>query len=107
MPNRSGVSDFVWQWGQFLDHDLDLTPVAEPVDPFDIAVPAGDPYFDPTRTAPAVIGLDRSYAEIVNGRLEQFNEITAYIDASNVYGSDTERATDLRLNDGTGRPKTD
>lgn len=106
MPNRRGVSDFVWQWGQFLDHDLDLTPVAEPVDPFDIVVPAGDPYFDAAGTGTAVIGLDRSFAEIVNGRLEQFNEITAFIDASNVYGSDIERAADLRLNDGSGKLRT-
>ena len=25
IENRAGVSDFVWQWGQFLDHDIDLT----------------------------------------------------------------------------------
>lgn len=106
MPNRRGVSDFVWQWGQFLDHDLDLTPVADPVEPFDIPVPAGDPFFDPAGTGTAVIGLDRSFSEIVNGRLEQFNELTAFIDASQVYGSDPERAADLRSNDGTGRLRT-
>ena len=26
IPNSAGVSDWFWQWGQFLDHDLDLTP---------------------------------------------------------------------------------
>jgi len=106
MPNRRRVSDFVWQWGQFLDHDLDLTPVSDPADPFDIPVPAGDPFFDPAGTGTAVIGLDRSFSEIVNGRLEQFNELTAYIDASQVYGSDPDRAADLRTNDGTGRLRT-
>lgn len=106
MPNRRGVSSFVWQWGQFLDHDLDLTPVSDPVEPFDIPVPAGDPFFDPAGTGTAVIGLDRSYSEIVDGRLEQFNELTAFIDASQVYGSDPERAMDLRANDGTGRLRT-
>src|SRR5262249_48594323 len=24
--NARGMSDWVWQWGQFVDHDLDLTP---------------------------------------------------------------------------------
>ena len=101
--NRRGASDFLWQWGQFLDHDIDLTPVADPAEPFDIAVPAGDPFFDPQRLGTVTIGLDRSYFERINGVAEQFNEITAYIDASNVYGSDTERAIALRANDGTGK----
>jgi hypothetical protein len=25
VPNTMGASDFVWQWGQFLDHDCDAT----------------------------------------------------------------------------------
>lgn len=106
MPNHRGITDFVWQWGQFLDHDIDLTPTADPAEPFDVPVPAGDPWFDPAGTGTAVIGLNRSYSEVVDGRLEQFNEITAFIDGSQVYGSDTERAEDLRANDGTGRLRT-
>ncbi|MCB1236960.1 MAG: peroxidase, partial [Verrucomicrobiae bacterium] len=89
-----------------LDHDIDLTPVADPVEPFDVPVPAGDPFFDPQGTGTATIGLDRSYHEIVDGVRQQLNEITAYIDASNVYGSDAERAAELRTNDGTGRLRT-
>jgi len=102
-PNTRGASDFVWQWGQFLDHDLDLTPVADPVEPFDVLVPAGDPFFDPTKTGTAEIGLDRSFFITVKGVREQVNEITAYIDASNVYGSDSDRAVALRDPDGSGR----
>jgi len=101
--NRRGASDFLWQWGQFLDHDITLTPEVDPVEPFNIPVPAGDPFFDPQSLGTVEIGLDRSYYEMVDGIREQYNEITAYIDASNVYGSDAERARALRANDGTGR----
>lgn len=102
-PNRRGASDFLWQWGQFLDHDIDETPAADPEEAFDILVPAGDPLFDPQGTGSATIGLNRSAWEAPAGVREQFNAITAYIDASNVYGSDDERAFALRALDGTGR----
>lgn len=103
--NRHLVSDFIWQWGQFLDHDLSLTPVSELVEPFNIKVPAGDPFFDPAGTGTVEIGLERSHGESIEGVRQQFNEITAFIDASNVYGSDDERARALRTLDGTGRLK--
>ncbi|MCG8409043.1 MAG: hypothetical protein MI923_27880 [Phycisphaerales bacterium] len=104
--NAAGVSDFVWQWGQFLDHDIDETPVVDPAEPFDIPVPGGDPFFDPDGDGDVVISLDRSLYAVVGGVRQQINEITAYIDASNVYGSDEERAMELRTLDGTGRLKT-
>lgn len=101
--NRRFVTDYLWQWGQFLDHDITLTPTNDLIEPFNVEVPAGDPFFDPRNTGEAEIGLDRSFSEVVNGVREQINEITAYVDASNVYGSDPERAEALRTNDGTGR----
>lgn len=106
IPNRFRASDFIWQWGQFLDHDITETPTADPNEEFDIEVPAGDPFFDPRSTGTQVISLDRSYSEDVDGVREQFNEITAYIDASNVYGSNSERADDLRTFDDTGQLRT-
>jgi hypothetical protein len=93
----------VWQWGQFLDHDIDLTPTSDPVDLFDIAVPAGDPFFDPEGTGAQSISLNRSLAVFVDGVREQLNLNTAYIDASQVYGSSEELALALRTLDGTGR----
>ena len=97
------ISDFFWQWGQFLDHDLDLTPEVEPVEAFDIQVPSGDPWFDPGNTGTQTIHFGRSAYDISSGVREQLNLITAYIDASNVYGSDPERAAALRTLDGTGK----
>lgn len=100
------VSDFLWQWGQFVDHDIDLTPIIEPIEELDILVPRGDRFFDPQGTGTQVIPFNRSFYRLVDGVREQVNEITAYIDASTVYGSDPVRARALRTLDGTGRLKT-
>ncbi|HSR51504.1 MAG TPA: peroxidase family protein [Acidobacteriota bacterium] len=109
--NRLHASDYLWQWGQFLDHDIDLTDGADPPEPVDIAVPSGDPFFDPDSTGTQVIPFNRSIYDPASGTAadnprQQLNEITAWIDASNVYGSDDARAAALRTNDGTGRLKT-
>ena len=110
IPNSAGVSDWFWQWGQFLDHDLDLTP-ATSSESFNILVPTGDPEFDPTNTGTEEISFTRSIFDFstgtsTNNPREQINEITAYIDGSNIYGSDSQRAAALRTNDGSGKLKT-
>jgi len=105
-PNAIVFSDYVWQWGQFLDHDINLTPTIDPAEPFDIPVPAGDSFFDPQATGTAAIEMNRSLYEEVQGVRQQLNLITSYIDASNVYGSEEELAEGLRTHDGTGRIKT-
>jgi hypothetical protein len=71
-------------------------------------VPAGDPFFDPAGTGPVVLPVNRSIHDPATGTgagnpRQQRNEVTAWIDASNVYGSDPVRAAALRTNDGTGR----
>jgi len=48
--NTVNASDYLWQWGQFIDHDLDLTEGADPAQPFPIQIPPGDPSFDPMGT---------------------------------------------------------
>lgn len=105
-PNLLGASDYLWQWGQFLDHDIVETPVAAPAEPYDIAVPRWDPWFDPAGSGGVTIGLDRSAYVVADGARQQINEITAFVDASNVYGSHGARASALRANDGTGRLAT-
>lgn len=106
IPNTLGFSDYMWQWGQFLDHDFTETPVADPAEAFDIDIPLGDAWFDPFSTGEVTIPLDRSAYVYAQGVRQQINNITAYIDASNVYGSEEERTHELRTNDGTGKLKT-
>lgn len=100
IKNGSGLTSMVWQWGQFLDHDIDLTEPAEPHEPFFIGVPSGDPFFDPFNTANAQIQLFRSAYRDMPGPRQQVNQITSWIDGSNVYGSDDSTALSLRTMQG-------
>jgi len=101
VASADNASGFLWQWGQFLDHDLSLVPISVFPEPFDIEVPPGDPAFDPEATGTATIPLTRSAWAFVGGVREQINSITAWVDASNVYGSDTRRARAMRGKGGT------
>jgi peroxidase len=108
IPSQFNTSDFLWQWGQFLDHDIDLTDGSDPAEPENIPVPLGDVYFDPSSSGIQVIPFNRSLYDHntgTNNARQQLNEITAWIDASNVYGSNRERALALRSNDGSGKLK--
>ena len=106
MPNQAGATDFLWQWGQFVDHDIDETPVGSPGIAMDIPVPMGDIWFDPGSTGTMTIPFDRSAYTMVDGVRQQLNNITAYLDASMVYGAGPARSRELRTLDGTGRLKT-
>ncbi|TDR20771.1 peroxidase family protein [Marinicella litoralis] len=111
MPNNRNATDFVWQWGQFLDHDIDLTDGVDPAEPIDIQIPTGDAYFDPSSSGHAIMSVNRSIYDPASGTdisnpRQQINEISAWIDASNVYGSDSARANELRTLDGSGQLKT-
>lgn len=97
------LAAFAYAWGQFIDHDLDLTTSGG--DAFNIVVPTGDPYFDPDSTGTQVISLSRSQSRDVNGVRQQINSITAYVDGSMVYGSDAVTALSLRTLAG-GKLKT-
>ena len=63
--NARSLSDWIYGWGQFIDHDLDLTQTADTA--FDIPVPAGDPYFDPDNTGTAFIYFSRSIYDAATG----------------------------------------
>ena len=101
-PNSFGTSDFLWQWGQFIDHDIGITDGTEEEE--DIIVPTGDVYFDPNSTGEATILFARALYDPDTGTdtsnpREQENEISAWIDGSMVYGSDDERAAALRVSE--------
>jgi hypothetical protein len=65
LPNARNLSDWIYGWGQFIDHDMGLTTSGDVA--FDIAVPAGDPYFDPRGTGSAQIYLNRSIYDSATG----------------------------------------
>eukprot|EP01045_Picozoa_sp_COSAG04_P002134 COSAG04_NODE_75_length_28792_cov_4.615272_20_plen_1379_part_00 len=110
-PSRDNLSAFVWAWGQFLDHELDLTeapehdkealPLKTPTALEEESFPTGETVHD------HAIPFTRSRSTLDGeGVAQQTNQITSFIDASNVYGSDAARATALRALDGTGRLRT-
>ena len=97
--NSNNLTDFVWLWGQFVDHELDLTPTLS-TEPANMTTPGNDLY--PGRTIP----FDRSNFKYNSSPRQQVNVLSSYIDCSNVYSSDTTRCYALRKLDGSGELKT-
>ncbi len=96
-----GVSAYAWVWGQFIDHDITLVP-DHATEQMPISIPPYDFFFDPNGLGTVKIPMNRSVYDTntgtstANPRVHP-NKITAFIDASNVYGSDDNRASYLRL----------
>jgi peroxidase len=103
--NSENITSFVWQWGQFIDHDIGLSRVSNPAEEFDIPVPKGDPVFDPRGTGKKVLPFQRSGFQMVNGIRQPVNVNSAFIDGSTIYGSGVALAGELRLLDGSGQLK--
>ncbi|MEM1445481.1 MAG: peroxidase family protein [Planctomycetota bacterium] len=113
MFNARGLSDWSVQWGQFITHDLDLTPTGSAYDTLldgstgDFGIAINDA-FDPL--GPNAIPFNRSQYQDGTGDGSVrpspqgpqtvprvlTNTITSYLDASMVYGSDDTRAAALR-----------
>jgi hypothetical protein len=101
-PQSMSLSDFAYLWGQFIDHDMDLT-TGNSGQSFDI--PA-----DPTRPNDGMGAepFTRSTFDPNTGTTnprQQVNAITSYLDLSQVYGSTITVATALRTFSG-GHLKT-
>ena len=97
--SQRGLTNMVWQWGQFIDHDIALTETTD--DSLFIPISPTDPL------APG-IPLNRSQFDSSTGITtprQQVNSVTSFIDGSMVYGSSLERANALRTMSG-GRMQT-
>lgn len=107
LGQRSNLSDFIWIWSQFLEHELFFSEAASPLESYDIHVMQGDPVFE----WGGMIPFNRSTYDSqsgtgVNNPRQQLNNQTAFLDGSSLYGTDTLRAAALRRFDGTGRLKS-
>ncbi|XP_054168948.1 peroxidasin homolog [Oppia nitens] len=109
----ANFSHMVMQFGQFLDHDISLSPVTQlrtggvqccprPTHPdcFEIPVPGNDQFFN--RMGQRCINFVRSVPceSCRTGHRLQLNELTAFIDASNIYGSSINESFGLRDKNG-------
>lgn len=100
------LSSFMWAWGQFVDHEIDLSPEqtgdGDPHETESFRTPDDDPV---DRAAEIHFARSRFSAGTgVKGKpREQFNVLSAYVDGANVYGASPQRALALRALDGTGK----
>ena len=99
LPSQESLSALTFAFLQFLDHDITASAEGK-TEVANIAVPAGDPLFDPFWSGTVEVPFKRSAPMPGSGEngtdRDQINEITAWIDGSGVYGSDIERASWLR-----------
>lgn len=92
------LAAFIYAWGQFVDHDLDLTPDGGTSVP--IQVPKGDPQFDLNSVGGQKLPFTRSATDgatpTASTPLNQVSVVTSFLDGSMIYGSDSARAAILR-----------
>jgi hypothetical protein len=111
----NGLSDFGYTWGQFIDHDMDLTPTQstgapaankDGVDGFPIPKDPTHPT-DPIGLDPnspnTTLAFTRSIFDPttgITGPRQQINVDTSYLDLSQVYGSTAFVSDALRTHSG-------
>jgi peroxidase len=99
LANPEGLSGMMYAWGQFIDHDLDLS-MSDGTTHIDIPIPVDDPNFVPGSTIPLTRAVIDPNTGIQGNPATAVNSITHWLDASMVYGSDQATADSLRLTDG-------
>ncbi len=99
-PSARHLSNYIWAWGQFLTHDTDLSTSSNGATTNGTAPIAILSQTDPL--GPTPIPFTRANFATGVGTRIPVNEVTSYIDASAVYGSDATRAAALRTNNGLG-----
>ena len=106
-PRR--VSQWLWQWGQFLDHTFGLRDGGGPTaTAFNIPFNANDPLETFTNNL-GTIQVNRSAQSAGTGTStanprQQTNTITSYLEAQNVYSSSATRLDWLRNGSNDGNP---
>jgi hypothetical protein len=91
------ASAWLYVFGQFVDHDLDLENTPPTTASIDIAIPPLDPVF-PAGTS---IAMTRDAVDPETGTI--VNTVAGYLDLSQLYGSTQDAADALRNADGTLR----
>jgi len=93
--NDPVYSAWMYVFGQFVDHDIDLESTPETTAAINIVVPPNDPVFSPG----TVIAMTRDARSPVTNTI--INTVAGYLDLSQLYGSDLATAESLRNADGT------
>jgi hypothetical protein len=114
VPDARGLSEWVWVWGQFIDHDIDHTLIDPASGTLSVTIPHDDPWFAPHGLGGESIDVTRSHYDPATGAgtghpRRQVNNISAWLDAGMVYGgravdAGADRAVWLRSGSG-GRLK--
>lgn len=111
-PDSMVLTHLTMNWGQFMDHDLTLAefpgincePPTKDPECVNIEIPENDVIFRSKGVFDIEMERDSPHVPEELGKLaprEHTNSITAYIDASNVYGSSEEEEDNLRAPDGS------
>jgi heme peroxidase len=89
------ISAWLYVFGQFVDHDIDLEETPTTSAPINIVIPPGDPVF----AAGTTIAMTRDTRSPVTNTI--INTVAGYLDLSQLYGSTAAVAASLRNADGT------
>jgi peroxidase len=101
--DQNSLSDFGYAWGQFIDHDMDLTPTSKS-ELLSILADPNDPSQMGNQTFARSV-YDPSTGTSTRNPRQQVNAVTSFLDLSQVYGSSAALADALRTHVG-GQLKT-